>query len=542
MLRRNRKTTILLTGASGFIGKYLLEILKEDFEVVAMARRSQTMAGVPFHPNIRWLQWDIGNKLNYSEVMGYLIGRGGVDIVIHLAGFYDFEYDNNPEYERTNVNGTLNVLQLAQNIDAKHFIFASSLAACKFPYKNQFVNESTLANADFTYAKSKKKGEEMCKDFSKFFKCSVVRFAAIFSDWCEYGPLYQFLSTWLSGKWDSRILGGKGESSITYLHIRDLADLIIKLIERYTKLPKFGVYHASPDGSTNHKELFAASTRDYFGYPLKPFFLPKNLAYPGLIAKNILGKLHLVSKPFEKFWMIRYIDLKLNVDAALTRKKLKWEPTPRYHILRRLIYLLDKMKSHPNEWHILNEAATKRDTSRPNLLIYEQLLANENALLKNVEVVLMDEENRDLFPNYRQLSMKERKIGMSTLFNLLLGSVRSSDRTLMQRYIDEIAMKRFTAGFEVKEMTGAIEIFGKVISDTLLTKMNLTNLKQEIYDYIGLTLQLAMDEVEDVYENIDKRISKEKLALLTKKRDVEREQEIKELSAFYQEYKDENEN
>jgi hypothetical protein len=207
-----------------------------------------------------------------------------------------------------------------------------------------------------------------------------------------------------------------------------------------------------------------------------------------------------------------------------------------------MIYLLEKMKSHPNEWHLLNEAATKRKMFRPNLLIYEQLIANETELLKNIEEKLKSEDYKELVPSYQKLSHKDLKIGISTLFNLLLGSVRSSDRTIMQRYIDEIAMKRFTAGFDVKEMTTAIETFGKVISETLLTKMNLTNLKQEIYDYIGLTLQLAVDEVEDVYENMDKRISKEKLAMLTKKRDVEREQEIKELSTFYQEYKQEESN
>ena len=128
------------------------------------------------------------------------------------------------------------------------------------------------------------------------------------------------------------------------------------------------------------------------------------------------------------------------------------------------------------------------------------------------------------------------KLCFFSLFNLLLASVRSADRTLMQKYIGEIAMKRFTAGFEAKEMTDAIATFGKVITETLLTKKDLGILKQEIYDYIGLTLQLAMDEVEDVFENMDKRISKEKLALLTKQRDAEREKEIKSLSAFYQEY------
>ena len=305
---------------------------------------------------------------------------------------------------------------------------------------------------------------------------------------------------------------------------------------KFSKIPQYGVYHVSPDGSTNHKELFTHATRDFFGYPLIPMFLPKFMAYPGLIMKNILGRLRLVSQPFEKFWMIKYIDLKLNVDTSLTRKILSWEPTPRYHILRRLIYLLDKMKSHPNEWHLLNEAATKRDTSRPNLLIYEQLIANEDELLKAISATIMSKDNKERFPNYQQFTPKRIKIALSTLFNLLLASVRSSDRTLMQKYIGEIAMKRFTVGFEAKEMTDAIATFGEVITETLLAKKELGILKQEIYDYIGLTLQLAMDEVEDVFENMDKRISKEKLALLTKQRDAEREKEIKSLSAFYQEY------
>ena len=35
------------------------------------------------------------------------------------------------------------------------------------------------------------------------------------ANWCEYAPLYVFLSTWLSKKWNARILGGRGASAIT---------------------------------------------------------------------------------------------------------------------------------------------------------------------------------------------------------------------------------------------------------------------------------------------------------------------------------------
>lgn len=536
MLKRNKQTTILLTGASGFIGKYLLNILKDDYSVIAMARRSGTEAGVPFHPNIRWVQWNIANKLNYSEVMGYLIGRGGVDIVIHLAGYYDFEYDDNSEYERTNINGTRNVLQLATNIDVKHFIFASSLAACKFPHNGQYINENTLPNAEFAYARSKKIGEEMCKEYSSHFTCSVVRFAAVYSDWCEYGPLYQFLSTWLSGHWDSRILGGKGESAITYIHIHDLSNLILQLIKKQSELPSYGTYVASPDGSVSHKEIFGIATRDYYGKHSKPLFIPKLLAYPGVLAKTILSKINLISKPFEKLWMLQYVDLKLNVDATKTQKVLSWKLTPRYHILRRLIHLLDKMKSHPNEWMIKNEAATRRQTHRPNMLIYEQLIKDESKILDKIEYILFSEENNLKFPNYKKLSLKELRVSLSMLYHLLLASVRSADRSLMQNYMEEIALNRYTSGFTVEEMVLAIS----GISDTIITDLGaipeLENEKQEVYDYIGLTFQLAMDVLEDVFETMDRKLPREKLILSGKERNKEREEEIKSLSAFYQEY------
>lgn len=536
MLKKNKQTTILLTGASGFIGKYLLDILKDHYSVIAMARRSGTEAGVPFHPNIRWVQWNIANKLNYSEVMGYLIGRGGVDIIIHLAGYYDFEYDDNPEYERTNINGTRNVLQLATNIDVKHFIFASSLAACKFPHDGQYINESTLPNAEFAYARSKKIGEEMCREYAARFTCSVVRFAAVFSDWCEYGPLYQFLSTWLSGKWDSKILGGRGESAITYIHIHDLSNLIVQLIKKQKELPKYGTYIASPDGSVSHKKLFYNATRDFYGQASNPLFIPKLLAYPGLFAKLIMSKINLISKPFEKFWMLQYVDLKLNVDGLKTQKVLSWQTTPRYHILRRLIHLLEKMKSHPNEWLLKNEAATKRQAHRINLLIYEQLIKDEARLLDKIESRLFSKENQQKFPNYKNLGRRELRVSLSTLYHLLLASVRSADRSLMQDYMEEIAIKRYSSGFIVVEVLNALSVISETIRNELGSIPELKDQSQEVYDYVGLTFQLAMDVVEDVFENMDRKLPKEKLKLVSQKRDYERTEEIKSLSAFYQEY------
>ena len=67
-----------------------------------------------------------------------------------------------------------------------------------FPKDGEVIDEHTPVDADFPYAVTKKKAEELVKSHSQYFPCSIVRFAAVYSDWCEYGPLYMFLQTWFS--------------------------------------------------------------------------------------------------------------------------------------------------------------------------------------------------------------------------------------------------------------------------------------------------------------------------------------------------------
>ncbi len=542
MFRKNNLPTIIITGASGFIGKYFLDFVKEKYTVIAIARRSIKESGIPFHPNIHWIQWDIGNDSMINEVMGYIMGKGGAEYIIHFAGFYDFEYKPNPEYQHTNINGTRNVLELGRLIGIKHFIFSSSLTVNSFPARGQIIDETSQPDANFSYAISKKHGEEAARKYSKHFKCSMVRLAAIFSDWCEYAPFYKFLSTWLSGDWDSRILGGKGESSITYLHIHDLSKLLMSVIEKTESLPDYGVYCASPDGSTSHKDLFYVATRNYFGEKSKAYFIPKALAFPGLIMKQLLWKIGMMPKPFEQLWMLKYIDLKMVVDSSATRKILEWEPTPRYGVLRRSLFLLEKMKRHPGVWHMKNEVAMKSVNKRINLVIYEIMIKEEENYLNKIALHMRSNERIDIFKSYIELDLIEFQNYFSTLYHLLLATVRSSDRSLIIQYIDDIALKRFAAGFELNEIRNAFIAMDEIISGELQQRPELKGEKQEIFDYISLTMQLAIDQIEDVYENLKQKLAQHKIAdtgvLLSSKKHMN---VIKKLSAFHQEFPEESE-
>lgn len=528
---------IVITGASGFIGKNLINNYKENNKIFAIARRSSTEAEIPFHINIHWIQWDIARTENLKDIINLIKSKGGADYLIHLAGFYDFEYDDNPEYERTNVHGTKNILELARYLDVKRFIFAGSLAACSFPEKGNLINEKTLADADFKYAETKLKGEEMVKEYSIWFPATVLRFAAIFSDWCEYAPLYKFLETWLSKNWNAKILGGKGESAVSYLHINDLVKLFTRIIEKTDVLPKFDIYNASPNGCSTHKELFNVATRDYYGTAQKPIMMPKAIAYPGVLIRHWLGILGIIEKPFERPWMMKYLDLKLNIDADYSYEKLDWKPTARYLIERRLLFLLVNMKSHHNEWILKNEAALKHTAQRPNYIIYDHLVHEEDSLISQITETICLLDNKSTFPNYQNMPVHDFQKYMSSLYHLIMGAVRSGDRSLMIEYIDEISLERFSSGFSPKEIINVLSVFSDLIIKKLSEKTGLKKLKQEIYDYIGLTIQIAQDEVEDVYENLEQKLSPQKITQLSKLQSAKsRKEMIKQFAAFYQNF------
>ncbi len=496
---------LILTGASGFIGRYFIDAIKNNYKIYAVARRSQKESGIPDHPNIVWIQCDIGNKNLVKETTHYIIENGGADFVFHMAAYYDFENKWHDEYQHTNINGTQNVLDMARSLNVKRFVFISSVAACPFPLPGNFVNEKTAPDSDEPYSYTKRVGERLVKDYSVYFPCIILRLTAVFSDWCEYAPLYKFLNTWLSKKWDSRFLGGKGNSAVPYIYIHDVVRLFIILLNKHDSLPVFDTYIASPKGSTTHWELFKTAARDYFGEETAPFFLPKYVALFGLIFRTILRKCRIAyHDSFERLWMLRYLDMKLDTDPSYTYKVLGWSPTPRYSIQRRMLYMLDKMRSHPFEWRIKNEEVFKRVTARPGYMIYRALIDEKEKLLEWIIIEIRFSEGMH-FLHYKKMDFTDFKYYLSTLYHLILTAVRSGDRSLILKNIDDIALSRFSEGFEPAEICDALKVIERVITSNLNSRKDLQTIRKEIYHYIGMTIQLAVDEIEELYETFDKK-------------------------------------
>jgi nucleoside-diphosphate-sugar epimerase len=493
---------IVITGASGFLGRRLVRRLRADHDVVALDRRPQAESGVDEHPNVRWIQLDLADAEAVDEAFGEVRAAGGARAVVHLAAYYDFTGEEHPEYQRTNVDALRLVLEASRGLGLARFVFASSVAAHRVTRAGVPVTEDSPPDGEHVYARTKAAGEAMVRSYAPHFPSVIVRFGALFSDWCEYPPLYVFIDTWLSERWNARVLGGRGESAIPFLHVRDAADLVARALERADTLDPGEVLIASTDGTTSHHQLFEAATAYHFGVPRRPLRLPRPFAWAGLHARDAVKRV-MGERPFERPWMADFIDTRLVVDARRTRARLDWAPHPRLAILHRLPFMIENRKTDPLQWLRVNREALEHLTPRPGFAVYRLLKRHEPAIGAAFDSLFDRADGPPELARYRALSEDERHWHRQLLLGSLLNAVRTGEKVPFMTRCRELATRRQQQGFPLVEVIAALQALERIALATLAPEADAAGLGQALHDHLGMTIEFGIDQVLEVYEDAE---------------------------------------
>lgn len=138
---------IVVTGAAGFVGRKLIQLLA-DHEIVALDNAS---IGIPDLPNVLPVTGDIGDTLVLNEAFA-----GGCDAVVHLATIPGGAAEQDPELARkVNVDSTMRLAQFASQSGARtRFVFASSIAVFD-PQFPALVDDSTQVAPTMLYGAHK---------------------------------------------------------------------------------------------------------------------------------------------------------------------------------------------------------------------------------------------------------------------------------------------------------------------------------------------------------------------------------------------------
>ena len=347
---------IVVTGAAGFLGSAVTVELAAKNSVVAIDRRQPSATLLAAAPQVDWRQIDIADEDAVGQVFRETRDRlGRIDCVIHLAAFYHFGSDWRSEYQRSNVDGTLNVLTSASDGQARRLIFASSMVAMLPPPPGEMLNESSPTADYIPYGKSKALGEQMVKEFADRLPSIVLRIGGVFSDWCELPPLTSLIKLWGGRGPLSRLVVGKGNTGHPYLHRQDFVRLLRCCIDKHEELGSHELFLASQHGAVLHNDLFpiirkavSKSSSD------QPIFVPPAAAKLGLALQLAWGIITR-SMPYERLWMLDYVDRPWVADTTHTRETLHWDCSEGLGIRARLPRMLARFVDDGPQWERRNQ-------------------------------------------------------------------------------------------------------------------------------------------------------------------------------------------
>lgn len=152
---------VLLTGATGFLGKYVIEELSEHAYNIVAFGRNEKVGRTLENKNIKFFRGDFTNINDLYEA------SKNIDMIVH-AGALSSVWGVWEDFYNTNIVGTENVLKICREKDIKRLVYISSPSIYAAP-KDQLnisENEAPFENNLNFYIKSKILAEKKIKEYS----------------------------------------------------------------------------------------------------------------------------------------------------------------------------------------------------------------------------------------------------------------------------------------------------------------------------------------------------------------------------------------
>jgi UDP-glucuronate 4-epimerase len=234
--------SILVTGGAGFIGSHFSErLVGRGCSVVCLdnfndyydpAIKRTNIESLLSHPDTyRLIEGDILD----ARLLQKLFEENRFDAIVHLAARAGVRPSIQEPglYQRVNIEGTVNLLELSVKHGVPRFLFASSSSVYGANSKIPFSEEDSVNRPVSPYATTKRAGELLAYTFHSLYGLSVhcLRFFTV------YGPrqrpdmaIHKFTRLIAEGK--EIPLFGNGTSRRDYTFIDDIIDGVEKSLDR----------------------------------------------------------------------------------------------------------------------------------------------------------------------------------------------------------------------------------------------------------------------------------------------------------------------
>ncbi len=261
---------VLLTGAAGFIGSSVADrLLARGDEIIGVDNFNRFYDPAIKELNLRDVQAKappgrfrllradiVSNKAELEAVFSDPAQRP--DAICHLAAWAGVRpsIEQPMIYQSVNLEGTMNLLELARRHEVRPFVFASSSSVYGARQKVPFSEEDRVDDPVSPYAATKKAGELFGFTYHHLFGTRFIglRFFTV------YGPrqrpemaIHLFARKILEGK--PITVYGDGSTSRDYTYIDDCVSGVVASIDRASRVDGYRIYNLGCSATTSLSEL-----------------------------------------------------------------------------------------------------------------------------------------------------------------------------------------------------------------------------------------------------------------------------------------------
>jgi nucleoside-diphosphate-sugar epimerase len=326
---------VLITGASGFIGGFLVEkALQRGDEVWATVRKNSDRSRLT-DTRIHLIDLPLDHAEKMTEILREL---GRFDWVIHNAGITKALYrDAYFEGNAGNTRRLVLALQLSGMVPDK-FLFVSSLAALgPAPSDQTMVRENQVPHPLTPYGESKRSTEQFLESLENHFPWVAVQPTAVYGPWER--DILSFIQLVNKGL---ELTIGTQVQKLSFVHAEDLVAAIFKILETTGALHRKFIVS---DGKSYQTSDLGAAVRQGLGrkHTLK-------IKIPIAVIRQIAGISEMVGRwrkkpsPLNRDKIPELAASNWHCDATPLLQELKFTPT--YDLYQGMNQTIQWYKAH----------------------------------------------------------------------------------------------------------------------------------------------------------------------------------------------------
>lgn len=342
-----RKPTIIVTGASGFLGRAVLDSFSSRFEVIGFDHQlpSQPPAGAEF------IGIDVTSDASVRAALARVRAARGTRIasVIHLAAYFDLSGEPDPRYDAVTMHGSERLIKALKEFDVEQFVFMSTMLVHAPSGHEQRIDEDSPLDDRFPYRASKIRTEALLREQHGDIPLVILRPAGIYDDRCHAAFLAQQIERIHQQRFTSQVYPGDLQAGQPLLHLDDLCDALQRVVNRRQELPHETTLLLGETETIGFGEIQKIVGNLIHGEDWQTSSIPAALAESGAWLQDKV----LDEDPFIRPWMVEISSDHYRIDTGRAASLLGWKAER--SLRQSLPKMIMALKDDPVAWYEDNQ-------------------------------------------------------------------------------------------------------------------------------------------------------------------------------------------